>query len=395
MNPATYQSRRLKLTHSDGLVLIKAFDALQQTNDSSAPFVQEANFLYLTGVTEPGWLLIIDNESKSTLVSPDISEIHRIFDGGLSDEMAQKISGVDQVISKKDGDALLEKLFVQETVAYVLGADPHEQDFSFVANPAPKQLFDYAKNHAKKVTDIRIDLAKLRGIKDASEVSKIQQAVNLTCESFEYIKQSLQNLDNEYNIEAEFSYAFKNAGADHAYRPIVAAGKNACTLHYQKNTMKLPKHGLVLMDVGAQIDGYCADVTRTYAIGTPSPREIAVHAAVETAHHEIIALLKPGLNVKEYHKRVDEIMKSALKGLGLLVKPTDYRKYFPHAISHGLGIDVHDPLGMPKTFQPGMVLTIEPGIYIPEEGIGVRIEDDILITSSGHENLSGHLLTSL
>ncbi|MGV9001582.1 MAG: M24 family metallopeptidase [Candidatus Saccharimonadaceae bacterium] len=395
MNPATYQSRRHRLTRSDGVVVVRAFDAMQQTNDSAAPFTQEANFFYLTGITEPGWLLIIDTDNKSVLVGPDISETHRIFDGGLSDEAAQNISGVDQVIGKKDGDVLLEKLLSKQNTAYTIGPDPHEDGSSFVLNPAPQRLYEYIKNSVAKVIDIRLDLAKMRGIKDADEISKMQQAIKLTCESFVHVKDVLQNLEFEYAIEAEFSYAFTNAGANHAYQPIVAAAGNACTLHYQKNAMKLPKNGLVLMDIGARIDGYCADVTRTYAIGTPSSREVAVHKAVESAHQEIIMLLKPGLSVKEYHERVDEIMQSALRGLGLFHRPNDYRKYFPHAVSHGLGIDVHDPLGMPEIFQPGMVLTVEPGIYIPEEGIGVRIEDDILIITSGHENLSAHLSTSL
>jgi Xaa-Pro aminopeptidase len=124
-------------------------------------------------------------------------------------------------------------------------------------------------------------------------------------------------------------------------------------------------------------------------------RQMQVHDAVEQAHTKIIALLHPGLEIRQYHEQVDEIMKSALDGLGLLRKSEDYRTYFPHAVSHGLGVDVHDALGRPTYFQAGMVLTVEPGIYIPEEAIGVRIEDDILITERGHTNLSGSLSTSL
>jgi len=152
---------------------------------------------------------------------------------------------------------------------------------------------------------------------------------------------------------------------------------------------------MVLIDAGAKVGGYAADITRTYAIGRPSDREIEVHAAVETAHKAIIDLIKPGFGMKDYHFQSDEIMKKALKSLGLLNAPADYRKYFPHAVSHGLGIDVHDSLGGFETFQPGMVLTVEPGIYIPEEGIGVRIEDDILVTEEGNRNLSAALPTSL
>ena len=152
------------------------------------------------------------------------------------------------------------------------------------------------------------------------------------------------------------------------------------------------------MDVGATVDGYAADITRTYAKGTPTNRQREIHQAVEAAHHDIIKLLEPELPVEEYIRSVDARMKQALKDVGLLKDEGDnetYRKYFPHAISHGLGIDVHDSLGGARYFEPGMVLTVEPGIYIPEEGIGVRIEDDILITKTGYQNLSGKLATTL
>ena len=210
------------------------------------------------------------------------------------------------------------------------------------------------------------------------------------------MRTKLSTLKYEYEIEAILNAAFRKTGAHgHAYDPIVAAEKNACTLHYVQNNDKLPKNGLVLIDAGAKFSGYAADVTRTYAIGTPTARQSAVHHAVEKAHQEIISLVRPGLKISEYSERVDEIMKAALKSLNLLSAPEDYRRYFPHAISHGLGIDVHESLGGSETFKPGMIFTVEPGIYIPEESIGVRIEDDILVTDDGHRVLSEALPTGL
>lgn len=396
MNVQIYRQRRNILFDEIGAgFVLSAFDSLQQTNDSPAPFVQEANFYYLTGIEEPGWQLVVDSNRKSALIAPDFGEIHRIFDGGLSDERAKEISGVHRVVSVTEGEDLIKRLISDDKGIGVIGPDSHEEYLSFSLNPAPKRLYTRLKNSDATVIDIRSILSRLRGRKDEEELGLIRQAVNVTVDAFEKVKQSLDIAAHEYNLEAEFTYAFRNQGLIHAYEPIVASGANACTLHYGKNSEALPKNGLVLMDVGARFEGYAADITRTYAIGTPSEREVAVHAAVEKAHHTIIALLKPNLSVKTYHEKVDEIMKDALKELGLFNTPDDYRKYFPHAISHGLGIDVHDPLGAPKYFEPGMVLTVEPGIYIPEEGIGVRIEDDILITEDGHENLSGQLSTSL
>lgn len=397
MTSRDYKKRRTTLrSHLDGLgYVVAAFDAVQQTNDASAPFQQEASFWYLTGIEEPGWTLIVEKIGKSTLIAPDISEVHRIFDGGISDLDAQEISGVERVMGRKEGYAFLENILKAEPSIGGITPDPQEKHYSFVMNPAPKKLYSYLKSNSKEVVDIRLAIARMRAIKTPDEIDTIRRAVKLTIEAFSKVKQTSSTAENEYNLEAAFTFAFRNMGAHHAYEPIIAAGKNACTLHYQKNSTELPKNGLVLMDVGARTEGYCADITRTYAIGTPTPRQIAVHASVEKAHHQIIALLRPGVSVKEYHLKVDEIMKSALKDLGLLKKPEDYRKYFPHAISHGLGIDVHDSLGAPEVFEPGMVLTVEPGIYISEEGIGVRIEDDILITTTGNENLSASLPTAL
>jgi Xaa-Pro aminopeptidase len=154
----------------------------------------------------------------------------------------------------------------------------------------------------------------------------------------------------------------------------------------------------VLLDIGARSGGYAADITRTYAYGDPTKRQIEIHAAVQAAHHAIIKLITPNLAVEEYQREVDCIMIDALLSVGLMADRDDtdnYHKYFPHAISHGLGVDVHDSLGGPQFLQLGMVLTVEPGIYIPEEGIGVRIEDDILVTDSGNVNLSARLSTDL
>lgn len=165
-----------------------------------------------------------------------------------------------------------------------------------------------------------------------------------------------------------------------------------------RNDGDITPDGLLLIDAGALDGEYAADITRTYAMGVPTNRQRQVHAAVEEAHRLIIELIKPGVALKSYLASVDEIMKNALIQVELLKDRNDddtYRKYFPHAISHGLGIDVHESLGGYKEFMPGMVLTVEPGIYIPEEGIGIRIEDDILVTKTGNENLSRALPTSL
>jgi len=369
--------------------------SMQQSNDAAFAFAQEANFWYLTGIEEAGWVLII-TEQTSYLVAPDVDEVHQIFDGSLSFDQAKQTSGVDKILSYAAGQLLLEELADVHSAVASIGEDAHREHYDFALNPGPVAMYERLGNLFGSVEDCRSTLAAIRAIKQPEEVAALRATIALTVAGFEKIKTSITSYRHEYEIEAEFTHHFRRSGATgHAYDPIVAAGKNACTLHYGKNQAALAEGQLVLLDIGARVQGYPADITRTYAYGKVTDRQRAVHSEVERAHHAIIALLRPGLDVQAYSAAVDEIMKKALDKLGLLQSAADYRKYFPHAISHGLGIDVHDSLGGPKEFRAGMVLTVEPGIYIPEEGIGVRIEDDILITASGHENLSGQLSTSL
>ena len=387
--------KRLKSELQNGVVVMNAYTALQLSGDMAVPFHQEANFWYLTGIDEPDWQLIMTPE-KTWLVAPDVSDMQRVFDGGLSRDVAQRISGVDEVLTASEGKKLRGELAATYTTVYAVDHHPHQKYFSFTANPAPAKLWRQLTRQFDEVCDIRGILARLRAIKQPVEIEAITQAVRLTVDAFAEIKAQLTSLTHENEVEAEFTYRFRRRNANHAYDPIVAAGGNACTLHYATNSDKLTSTDLLLLDIGARHNGYPADITRTYSVGgAPTPRQRAVHAAVKTAHQKIIDLLRPGLLFAQYQDEVDVIMKHALQELDLLHTDTDYRRYFPHAISHGLGIDVHDSLGGYNELQQGMVLTVEPGIYIPEEGIGIRLEDDIVITATGRRNLSESLSLDL
>lgn len=397
-----FKANRAAITEQlkGGVLAVSAYTEMQRGNDTAFFFEQEANFWWLTGVEVADWWLIVDGlRNKSWLVAPSLSDSRQIFDGSLSVSDAKKISGVDDVISRDDALSLLRQLAKKHSVAHTLGEQPYAEYLDFTLNPGPKKLHELLERTFNSVNDCRKDLATLRAIKQPQEITLMKRAISLTIDAFSDVKERLNEFSYEYEIEAEFTYHFKKNGAKgHAYDPIVAAGPNACTLHYVKNSTKLKKRQLVLLDIGARVSGYAADVTRTYSFGEPTARQVAVHAAVEHAQKQIIKLIKPDMPVEEYQRGVDEIMARALISIGLIKNAADeegYRKYFPHAISHGLGVDVHDSLGQPKFLKPGMVLTVEPGIYIPEDGIGVRIEDDILVTDKGHTNLSARLSTEL
>lgn len=381
-----------------GLIVVSAYTAQQRRDDMAFKFEQESNFWYLSGIEHADWRLIIDGtRSKSWLVAPDVDAVHQVFDGSLSVDEARKISGADEVIGHVAGERLLHDLAKKHSVVYTLGDPPYASHFDFALNPAPRKLREELSRIFSSTVECGKELTELRAIKQPAEIIAIKKAVRLTCDSFDSVKAQFDTFRTEAEIEAEFSYRFRRAGSDgHAYDPIVAAGQNACTLHYVENSARLKKGQLVLIDIGARDAGYAADITRTYAFGDASDYAKQVHVGVVAAQKQISGLLGPGVSVIEYQRKVDKIMLTTLCELGLandMSDETNLRKYMPHSVSHGLGVDVHDALGAPQMFQPGMVLTVEPGIYIPDKKIGVRIEDDILITEHGRQNLSARLST--
>jgi len=392
MNPESNRKRFMNVLQGE-IAVLTAHELMQQAADMAAPFLQEGNFFWLTGLNEAGWRLIIDaSTGKEMLVAPTRSETSSLFDGGMDEQSIRRTSGIDMIISFDEFEATLRQLAKRHTVARTV----HDTySYEFVTNPAQKDLRATLERIFTSVELCNRELSELRAIKQPAELRAIQDAINLTISGFEMVRLALPVAKYEYELEAEFSYLFTKSGSGHAYAPIVAAGANACTLHYGTNDSKLKSRELVLMDIGARVNGYAADITRTICKGEPTKRQQLIHRAVEAVHHEIIGLLEPMLSVESYQHSVDEIMREALRSIDLPDSEEALRRYFPHAISHGLGVDVHDSLGRPKYFQENMVLTVEPGIYIPEEGIGVRIEDDILITKTGHRNLSAALSTSL
>lgn len=390
------QNRKRLYEKANGqLIVLAGYDAMQQSGDMAAPFLQESSFWWATGIEQPGWKVILDTARRNAiLVRPKRSDVDIIFNGESDDAEITAISGISDIIPEKDFESRLRQLHRKHAIVQTLNP---KQSHEFVLNPAQQSLHSSLKRLFDSVQHCDPLLNELKAIKQPEELARMRAAITLTCDAFAEIRKDLGRLKTEFELEAEFTYRFHRAGAKHAYEPAIASGANTCVLHHIADSSKLHSRELVLLDVGARVAGYSADVARTYCLN-PTKRQKAVHAAVEKAEQDIIALIAPGVPVSDYIEATDTIMKQALHELGVLDDLNDqeaYRKYFPHAISHGLGIDTHDSLGRPRYFEPGMVLTVEPGIYIPEEGIGVRLEDDILVTATGHENLSARLPTSL
>ena len=399
MNSDFFEGNRRALLDKLGhgaLVVVTAYSEMQRGNDAAHAFEQESNFWYLTGIDAPDWWLILDgNSGTSWLVHPDVEEMQQIFDGSLDGKAASRISGVRHVITRDEALVKLRALTKTHSVVYTVDQSKMVREHThFQLNHAQTELRKLLERNFQKVQDCYRELAILRTIKQPQEIAAIEKAIKLTNAALKIVHANFQKYKVEYEIEADLTHLMRRAGAaGHAYSPIVAAGQNACTLHYHANNDTLQKKQLVLIDVGARADGYAADISRTYAFGQPTKRQKEVHTAVREAQRACIDLLKPGLRFDEYQTSVESIMIQAVEKIGF--KAADLHTYFPHAVGHGLGVDVHDTLAGYETLEPGMVLTVEPGLYIPDEGIGVRIEDDILITELGHRNLSVHLPTEL
>lgn len=393
---ANNRQRLLGSLPDDALVIMTAHTATQRLGDAAHKFEQEASFYYLTGIMEPDWLLVLDKPSgQELLVAPSLDPVKLLFDGGLTAEQASRLSGIGTVLDQADFKPRLTELSTAKRALYSLRPPVYLRAAGFSLNPALAGLQRRLnRSFGRQPLDLSPQLLKLRSLKQPVEIAAIESAVDATVAAFAVAKQKLASYGYEYEVEADMTQVIRAAGAvGHAYEPIVAAGANGCTLHYTANDQPFTAEQSLLIDVGARsTDGYAADISRTYTT-KPSARQRQIHAAVATAQAACIDLIKPGLKLADYQAGVDEIMRQAIESLGLA--RVKYRDYFPHAIGHGLGLEVHDPVAGYDELTPGMVLTVEPGIYIQEEGLAVRIEDDILVTTSGHRNLSAKLSTDL
>lgn len=379
----------------DRPIVVTANGLLQRGADSAYQFAQDANFWYLTGIEEPDVTLVMDGE-REFLIVPTREATREAFDGAVDRQAMATRSGITDMLDEINGwnriDGLLK---LQPAVATLANAPTYIAELGMYANPARARLLKRLHKHVDnlEVVDIRRELATLRMLKQPEELAAIQAAIDITSETLDTVLTApkLRRYRFEYELEADIARGFRRGGAaGHSFEPIVASGKRACTLHNVANAGKLTNGELVVCDVGAEVSHYAADITRTVSKGQPSPRQRAVYQAVLEAQLYALELLKPGTKLRSYEQKVMKFIGRQLKQLGLIttLDPDSIRKYFPHATSHFMGLNVHDVGDYEQPLKSGMVLTCEPGIYIPEEGIGVRLEDDVLITAEGNQVLS-------
>ncbi len=376
-------------------IVLTANGLLQRGADSTYGFAQDANFWYVTGIDEPDVTLVIDGDDEFLMV-PDRESTREAFDGSVDGGALQKRAGVEKLVDEATGwkrlDSLLEK---HGKVLTPAAAPQYLQDHGMYTNPSRARLIDRMQQHVPDIQllDIRAELAHMRMIKQPAELLALRAAIDITSETLNELLTGtqLKTYQYEYQLEADVFRGFRARGATgHSFEPIVAGGKNACTLHNVANRDRLTPGELVVCDVGAEVEHYAADITRTVALGKPTARQKAVYQAVAEVQAQALTMLKPGTLLRDYEDKVALAVGRQLKALGLIKRLEKHavRRYFPHSTSHYVGLNVHDVGDYTKPLEAGVVLTCEPGIYIPEEGIGVRLEDDVLITDKGNEVLS-------
>ena len=397
------------LMQKNSLAIFNSNDIYPISADSTMPFEQHRDLFYLSGVDQEESVLMLfpdcPNENlREVLFLTETNEHIAVWEGEkLTKEAAFNTSGVQTVFWLQD----LEKvLFEMTTYCDTFYINTNEHYRANVVTETREDRFTkwlLAKYPAHSVAKSNPILQRLRAVKDPIELDLMQQACDITEKGFRRILNFIQPGVWEYEIEAELIHEFiKNRSKGFAYTPIIASGNNANVLHYIENNQQCKAGDLILFDIAAEYANYKSDLSRTVPVsGKFSERQKAVYNAVNHVKKEATKLLTPGTIWKDYHVEVGGIMTAELLKLGLLDKADiqnedknwpAYKKYFMHGTSHHIGLDTHDYGLLHKPMEANMVFTVEPGIYIPEEGFGIRLEDDVVVQENGAPfNLMGNI----
>jgi Xaa-Pro aminopeptidase len=385
---------------ANGLAVFNSNDIYPISADSTLPFEQHRDIFYLSGVDQEESVLLLFPNAKNVdhreiLFLKETNHHISVWEGEkFSQLQATKLTGIKTIYWLDDFEKIFTQLAAQCDIFYF---NTNEHYRAKVETQTREDRFiHWAKEKFPKHGTAKSNflLQRLRSVKDQEEIDQIQRACDITEKGFRRILNFVKPGVWEYEIEAELSHEFlKNRSKGFAYQPIIACGKNNNVLHYTQNNARCEAGDLILMDVAAEYGNYSSDMTRTIPVsGRFCKRQKEVYQAVMRVGNEATKMLIPGVLWKEYHIEVGKIMTSELLGLRLLNKVTvdnqdpknpAYKKYFMHGTSHHLGLNTHDYGLLEEPMQANMVFTVEPGIYIPEEGFGIRLEDDVVIQETG------------
>ncbi len=403
VNKHLFTKNRAKFTAQmkpKSIAVFNSNDVFTTGADSTMPFKQSSDLLYLSGADQEESMLLLfpdalNENHREILFLTETNEHIAIWYGAkYSKEEAKKVSGIKTVYWLSEFKKVFFDLMTEAETVYFNTNEHYRQAIEIETREdrfIRQCKTDFPAHKWEKSNQI---LQQIRGVKEPEEIELIQKACNITEKGFRRILPFVKPGIMEYEIEAEFMHEFlRNRSKGFAYTPIIGSGYSACVLHYIENNKECKDGDLILMDVGAEYANYSSDMTRTIpANGRFTKRQRAIYDAVLRVKNEATKLLVPGAIWAEYHKEVGKIMTSELIGLKLIDKADvqnedpawpAYKKYFMHGTSHHLGLDTHDYGALKTPMKAGMVFTVEPGIYIPDENLGLRIEDDVVIQEKG------------
>lgn len=407
IDPDLFRLNRRRFTQfmqPNTIAIFQSNDLMPRNGDAYFPFRQNSHLFYLSGLDQEETVLVLFPDCvkegfQELAFIKRSNEVIRRWDGyKYSKEDARQASGIQRIYWLDEMEPILRELILLAEGIY-LNSNENDRFLSEVSTRHHRFAHQIREQYPlHQVYRAQPILRKLSMLKSQQEVALIQQAIDITEKAFRRVLEVLRPGMWEFEVEAEILATFlKNRATGPAYSSIVASGPNSCVLHYIRNNRQCKEGDLLLMDFGAEYANYAADMTRTIPVsGQFSPRQRSVYESVLRVLKEATKMLVPGTSLEEYHKEVGKLMEAELLNLKLLDK-TDiknqhpqapaYKKYFMHGTSHHLGLDVHDLSSRYAPLQAGMVFTCEPGIYIEAEGMGIRLENDILVTDQGPVNL--------
>lgn len=404
MKKEVFINNRKKLINGlddNSVVILFAGKAPQKSADEQYVFTPNRNFYYLTGIDEEKHILMINKVNNNVeellfIQKPD-PIMEKWVGKTIRENEAKEVTGIENVKYLDGFNGQLNAIFTSGDIENIY-LDLERRGYDEVKSE--REIF--ASEVVKKYPYVRVknvynNIAELRLVKSPEEIEEMKKAISITIEAVESLMKNSKPGMMECELEAYYDFICKQRGVkDYAFNTIAAAGKNATILHYVDNNSEMKDGDLILFDLGAQVNYYNGDISRTFPVnGKFSERQKEVYEAVLRVNEEVISMIKPGANWGEINEKAADLLGEECIKLGLIKEKSEVRKYYFHSIGHSLGLDTHDIGKRWVDLKPGMVFTVEPGLYIEEESIGIRIEDDVVVTENGCEVLTKDMIKSV
>ena len=398
MSFAEHRERLYQTLAENTLVIAYAGIPIHTNEDDYYDFAVNSQFFYLTGLERQNTAFLAYKTAEKTreiLFIEEPDPLSERWTGKMpTKEEVRSVSGIEDV-------RYTDKL--EDAIGGFMGFCRVDQAYFDLYRCQMNDLPDYNLVMAERfkqayphviLKDLHTACVPLRERKDAEEVERIRKAVDVTRRGLEFVMKNLKPGKMEYQVQADFEYACRRLGAKRQAFPVIAgSGINGCMMHYGTNHCEVQDGSLILLDLGAKVENYCSDITRTYpANGKFSPRQREIYELVLKANEAVAAAAKPGITTRDLNDVACQVLGEGLVAMGMIQDASEVDKYYMHSVSHPIGIDVHDISLAGDVLQPGWVISNEPGLYIDEEAIGIRIEDDLLITEDGCEVLSKDII---